>query len=136
RNRRIVVATNIAETSLTIPNIKYVIDPGLARISRYNARTQTHRLPIEPIAQSSASQRAGRCGRVSGGICIRLYGESALLGRLEYTPPEIQRANLAEVILRMLALRLGDIYAFPFLDPPGQQAIQGGFQLLAELGAI
>ena len=136
RNRRIVVATNIAETSLTIPNIKYVIDPGLARISRYNARTQTHRLPIEPIAQSSASQRAGRCGRVSGGICIRLYGESDLLGRLEYTPPEIQRANLAEVILRMLALRLGDIYAFPFLDPPGQQAIQGGFQLLAELGAI
>lgn len=136
RNRRIIVATNIAETSLTIPNIKYVIDPGLARLSRYNARTQTQRLPIEPIAQSSARQRAGRCGRVSGGVCIRLYGESDLLGRLEYTPPEIQRSNLAEVILRMLALRLGDIYAFPFLDPPRPQAIQGGFQLLAELGAI
>ena len=134
--RRIVVATNVAETSLTIPGIRYVIDTGLARLSRYNARTQTHRLPIEPISQSSAQQRAGRCGRVSGGICIRLYSESDFLSRPVYTQPEIQRANLAEVILRMLALKLGDVETFPFIDPPRPQAIQGGFQLLHELGAL
>lgn len=135
-NRRIVVATNVAETSLTIPRIKYVVDTGLARISRYAARTRTQRLPIEPIAKSSALQRAGRCGRVSGGVCLRLYSESDLAGRPAFTTPELQRANLAEVILRMLALKLGDVHAFPFLDPPTPQAVRDGFQLLAELGAI
>ncbi len=135
-NRRIVVATNVAETSLTIPRIKYVVDTGLARISRYATRTRTQRLPIEPIAQSSARQRAGRCGRVSGGICLRLYSESDLMSRPEFTTPELQRANLAEVILRMLALKLGDVHAFPFLDRPTPQAIRDGFQLLTELGAI
>lgn len=135
-NRRIVVATNVAETSLTIPRIKYVVDTGLARISRYAARTRTQRLPIEPISRSSALQRAGRCGRVSGGVCLRLYSEADLAGRPEFTTPELQRANLAEVILRMLALKLGDVHAFPFLDPPTPQAIRDGFQLLAELGAI
>ena len=134
--RRIVIATNIAETSLTIPGIRYVIDPGLARLSRYNPRNQTHRLPIEPISQSSAKQRAGRCGRVAEGVCLRLYTEGDLKHRSEYTQPEIQRSNLAEVILRMLSLRLGDIRSFPFIDPPRPQAINGGFQLLAELGAI
>ena len=135
-NRRIVVATNVAETSLTIPRIKYVIDTGLARISRYASRTRTQRLPIEPIARSSALQRAGRCGRLSGGVCLRLYSESDLANRPEYTTPELQRANLAEVILRMLVLKLGDVHAFPFLDPPTPQAIRDGFQLLGELGAI
>ncbi|MXY97677.1 MAG: ATP-dependent RNA helicase HrpA, partial [Gemmatimonadetes bacterium] len=135
-NRRIVVATNVAETSLTIPRIKYVVDTGLARISRYAARTRTQRLPIEPIAKSSALQRAGRCGRVSGGVCLRLYSEADLAGRPEYTTPELQRANLAEVILRMLALKLGDVHAFPFLDPPTPQAVRDGFGLLVELGAI
>ncbi|MXW05488.1 MAG: ATP-dependent RNA helicase HrpA [Gemmatimonadetes bacterium] len=135
-NRRIVVATNVAETSLTIPRIKYVVDTGLARISRYAARTRTQRLPIEPIAKSSALQRAGRCGRVSGGVCLRLYSEADLESRPEFTTPELQRANLAEVILRMLALKLGDVHAFPFLDPPTPQAIRDGFGLLAELGAI
>lgn len=135
-NRRIVVATNVAETSLTIPNIRYVIDTGLARVSRYNPRTHTHRLPIEAISQSSARQRAGRCGRVMGGVCIRLYSEKDLLGRPVYTQPEIQRANLAEVILRLLSLRLGDVYTFPFIDPPRRQAIHGGFLLLMELGAV
>ncbi len=134
--RRIVVATNIAETSLTIPGIRYVIDTGLARVSRYNARTQTHRLPIEPISQSSARQRSGRCGRVSGGVCIRLYSEADDRSRPLYTQPEIQRANLADVILRMLALRLGDVETFPFIDPPAPQAIRGGFQLLKELDAL
>lgn len=135
-NRRIVVATNVAETSLTIPRIKYVVDTGFARISRYAPRTRTQRLPIEPIAQSSARQRAGRCGRVSGGVCLRLYSESDLQNRPEFTTPELQRANLAEVILRMLALKLGDVHAFPFLDRPTPQAVQAGFQLLTELGAI
>ncbi|MCY3711883.1 MAG: ATP-dependent RNA helicase HrpA [Gemmatimonadetes bacterium] len=135
-NRRIVVATNVAETSLTIPRIKYVVDTGLARISRYAARTRTQRLPIEPIAKSSALQRAGRCGRVSGGVCLRLYSEADLESRPEFTTPELQRANLAEVILRMLALKLGDVHAFPFLDPPTPQAVRDGFGLLVELGAI
>ncbi|NKB67891.1 MAG: ATP-dependent RNA helicase HrpA [Candidatus Latescibacteria bacterium] len=134
--RRIVVATNIAETSLTIPRVRYVIDPGLARISRYNPRTQTQRLPIEPISQSSANQRKGRCGRVEGGICIRLYSEEEFQAKPEYTQPEIQRANLADVILRMLALRLGAVETFPFIDPPKLQAIRGGYQLLEELGAL
>lgn len=134
--RRIVVATNIAETSITIPGIKFVIDTGLARLSRFNPRNQTHRLPIEPISQSSAQQRAGRCGRVQNGVCIRLYDERDFESRPEYTQPEIQRSDLAEVILRMIALRLGNVETFPFLDPPRPQAIQGGFALLKELGAI
>ena len=136
RYRRVVVATNIAETSITIPGIRYVIDTGLARISRYNPRNQTHRLPVEAIAQSSAQQRAGRCGRVQNGVCIRLYDERDFLSRPEYTQAEIQRSDLAEVILRMIALRLGDVETFPFIDPPGAQAIRGGFQLLKALGAI
>jgi ATP-dependent helicase HrpA len=134
--RRVVVATNIAETSLTIPGIRYVVDTGLARISRYNPRTQTQRLPIEAISQSSARQREGRCGRLEGGVCIRLYSEQEFESRTEYTQPEIQRANLAEVILRMMALKLGDVESFPFIDPPRPQSIQGGFLLLKELGAL
>lgn len=134
--RRVVVATNIAETSLTIPGVRFVIDTGLARISRYNPRTQTQRLPIESISQSSAMQRQGRCGRVQDGTCVRLYSEEDFGSRDEYTQPEIQRANLADVILRMLDLEFGDIEAFPFIDPPTKQAIQGGYQLLEELGAI
>jgi len=134
--RRIVVATNIAETSLTIPGIRYVVDPGLARISRYNPRTQTQRLPIEPISQSSARQREGRCGRLEGGICIRLYSEQEFDSRPEFTQPEIHRANLAEVILRMMALKLGDVASFPFIDAPRPQSIQGGYLLLKELGAL
>ena len=135
-NRRVVVATNIAETSLTIPRIRYVIDAGLARLSRYNPRTHTQRLPIEAISQSSARQREGRCGRVSDGICVRLYSEQDFLSRPEYTQPEIQRANLAEVILRMINLNLGEIEAFPFIDPPSKQAIAGGLQLLRVLNAL
>ena len=136
RYRRVVVATNIAETSITIPGIRYVIDTGLARISRYNPRNQTHRLPVEAISQSSAMQRAGRCGRVQNGVCLRLYDERDFLSRPEYTQAEIQRSDLAEVILRMIALRLGDVETFPFIDPPGDQAIRGGFQALKALGAI
>ena len=134
--RRVVIATNIAETSLTIPNIRYVVDTGLARVSRYNPRTHTQRLPIEAIAQSSAEQRKGRCGRVADGTCIRLYDEKDFLTRPEFAQPEIQRANLAEVILRMIDLNLGDIERFPFIDPPQKGAIAGGFQLLHALGAI
>ena len=136
RYRRIVVATNIAETSITIPGIRYVIDTGLARISRHNPRNQTHRLPVEEISQSSARQRTGRCGRVQNGVCIRLYDEKSFLARPEYTQPEIQRSDLAEVILRMIALRLGDVETFPFIDPPRSQAIQGGFNVLRALDAI
>ena len=136
RYRRIVVATNIAETSITIPGIRYVIDTGLARISRHNPRNQTHRLPVEEISQSSARQRAGRCGRVQNGVCIRLYDEKSFLARPEYTQPEIQRSDLAEVILRMIALRLGDVETFPFIDPPRSHAIQGGFSVLRALDAI
>jgi ATP-dependent helicase HrpA len=134
--RKVVVATNIAETSLTIPGIRYVIDSGLARISRYNPRTRTKRLPIEPVSQSSANQRKGRSGRVEDGICIRLYSEADFTERPPYTQPEIQRANLAEVILRMKAFRLGEIETFPFLNPPSPGAIQGGYTLLQELGAL
>ncbi|HEY4415163.1 MAG TPA: ATP-dependent RNA helicase HrpA, partial [Verrucomicrobiae bacterium] len=135
-HRKIVVATNIAETSLTIPGIRYVIDSGLARISRYNARTRTKRLPVEPVSQSSANQRKGRSGRVQNGVCIRLYSEEDFLERPPYTQPEIQRSNLAEVILRMKAYRLGDIETFPFVNPPLPTAIQGGYTLLQELGAL
>jgi ATP-dependent helicase HrpA len=134
--RKIVVATNIAETSLTIPGIRYVIDTGLARISRYNPRNRTRRLPIEPISQSSANQRKGRAGRVREGVCIRLYSEADFYARPPYTQPEIQRSNLAEVILRMKASRLGEIETFPFLNPPTPNAIQGGYTLLIELGAL
>ncbi|MBL9134269.1 MAG: ATP-dependent RNA helicase HrpA [Verrucomicrobiales bacterium] len=134
--RRIVVSTNIAETSLTIPGIRYVIDSGLARMSRYNPRTRTRRLPIEPISRSSADQRKGRAGRVQAGVCIRLYSEEDFEKRSPFTQPEIQRANLAEVILRMKAFHLGDIETFPFLNPPTPAAIQAGYTLLHELGAL
>jgi ATP-dependent helicase HrpA len=134
--RKIVVATNIAETSLTIPGIRYVVDAGFARISRYNPRTRTKRLPVEKISQSSANQRKGRAGRVQDGICIRLYSEEDFNERPAYTQPEIQRSNLAEVILRMKAFRLGDIETFPFVNPPPPAAIDGGYKLLQELGAL
>ena len=134
--RKVVVATNIAETSLTIPGIRYVIDAGLARISRYNPRTRTKRLPIEPVSQSSANQRKGRAGRVQAGVCIRLYAEEDFNERPLFTQPEIQRANLAEVILRMKAFHLGDIETFPFVQPPTPAAIANGYALLQELGAL
>ncbi len=134
--RRVVIATNVAETSLTIPRISVVIDTGLARISRYNARTRTRRLPIEPISQSSANQRAGRAGRVRDGLCIRLYDEEEFAKRPRFTQPEILRSNLAEVILRMKAFHLGEVESFPFLNPPQAQAIRGGYTLLEELGAL
>jgi ATP-dependent helicase HrpA len=134
--RKIVIATNIAETSLTIPGIRYVIDAGLARISRYNPRTRIKRLPIEPVSQSSANQRKGRAGRVREGVCIRLYSEEDFNSRPPFTQPEIQRANLAEVILRMKAFHLGDIETFPFVQPPTSSAIANGYALLQELGAL
>ncbi|NHB95656.1 ATP-dependent RNA helicase HrpA [Photorhabdus stackebrandtii] len=134
--RRIVLATNVAETSLTVPGIKYVIDTGYARISRYSYRTKVQRLPIEPISQASANQRKGRCGRVSDGICIRLYSEDDFLSRSEFTDPEILRTNLASVILQMTSIGLGDIGAFPFVQPPDKRNIQDGVRLLEELGAI
>ena len=134
--RRIVLATNVAETSITVPGIRYVIDPGKARISRYSYRSKVQRLPIEKIAQSSANQRAGRCGRLSDGICIRLYSAEDFQARPLFTPPEIQRTNLASVILQMRQLGLGDPSDFPFIDPPDQRFINDGFRLLLELGAI
>src|SRR6266496_2087518 len=134
--RRIVLATNVAETSLTVPGITYVIDPGTARISRYSHRLKVQRLPIEPVSQASANQRKGRCGRTSDGICIRLYDEADFLGRPEFTDPEILRTNLASVILQMTALGLGDLAAFPFIDPPDRRAVNDGVQLLQELGAL
>jgi len=134
--RRVVIATNVAETSITIPRIGVVIDTGLARMSRYNPRTRTKRLPVEPISQSSANQRAGRAGRVRDGLCIRLYDRDDFEKRPRFTQPEIQRANLAEVILRMKAFGLGDIETFPFLNPPSPQAIRAGYKLLEELGAV
>ncbi|MGW5178889.1 ATP-dependent RNA helicase HrpA [Streptomyces sp. NPDC004082] len=134
--RRIVLATNVAETSLTVPGIKYVIDPGTARISRYSHRTKVQRLPIEPVSQASANQRKGRCGRTSDGICIRLYSEDDFLSRPEFTDAEILRTNLASVILQMTAAGLGDIEKFPFIDPPDHRNIRDGVQLLQELGAL
>ncbi|WP_344446855.1 ATP-dependent RNA helicase HrpA [Kitasatospora nipponensis] len=135
-SRRIVLATNVAETSLTVPGIKYVIDPGTARISRYSHRTKVQRLPIEAVSQASANQRKGRCGRTSDGICIRLYSEEDFLARPEFTDAEILRTNLASVILQMTAAGLGDIAAFPFLDPPDSRNIKDGVNLLHELGAL
>ena len=134
--RRIVLATNVAETSLTVPGIRYVIDPGLARISRFSQRLKVQRLPIEAISQASANQRAGRCGRVADGICIRLYAEDDFNSRPEFTDPEILRTNLASVLLQMASLDLGDIRRFPFLDPPDSRAIADGTNLLRELGAL
>ncbi|HDY7995983.1 TPA: ATP-dependent RNA helicase HrpA [Vibrio vulnificus] len=134
--RRIVLATNVAETSLTVPGIKYVIDPGTARISRYSYRTKVQRLPIEPVSQASANQRKGRCGRVQEGICICLYSEDDFNSRPEFTDPEILRTNLASVILQMTALGLGDIEAFPFVEAPDKRNILDGVRLLEELGAI
>ncbi|MBX6384646.1 MAG: ATP-dependent RNA helicase HrpA [Microbispora sp.] len=136
KGRRIVLATNVAETSLTVPGIKYVIDPGTARISRYSHRLKVQRLPIEPISQASANQRKGRCGRTSDGVCIRLYSEEDFLSRPEFTDPEILRTNLASVILQMASLGLGDIEAFPFVEPPDSRQIRDGINLLLELGAI
>lgn len=134
--RKVIVATNVAETSITIPGIKYVIDTGVARIPRYSPRTRTTSLPVMEISRSSADQRKGRCGRVANGICIRLYDEASYEGRPLFTLPEILRANLAEVILRMLSLKLGRVETFPFVDPPSPQSISDGFQTLMELGAI
>ena len=134
--RRVVLATNVAETSLTVPGIKYVVDPGAARISRYSHRLKVQRLPIEPVSQASANQRKGRCGRTSDGICIRLYEEQDFLARPEFTDPEILRTNLASVILQMTAIGLGDIGAFPFIDPPDRRNITDGVNLLRELGAL
>ena len=134
--RRVVVATNVAETSITIPRVRYVIDTGLARISRYNPRTRTKRLPVEAVSQSSANQRAGRAGRVQDGVCIRLYSQEDFDKRDRFTMPEIQRANLAEVILRMKAFKLGEIETFPFLNPPASAAIRAGYDLLHELGSL
>ncbi|HET8561140.1 MAG TPA: ATP-dependent RNA helicase HrpA, partial [Marmoricola sp.] len=134
--RRVVLATNVAETSLTVPGIRYVIDTGLARISRYSSRTKVQRLPIEPISQASANQRSGRCGRVEAGIAIRLYSEEDFLGRPEFTDPEILRTGLASVILQMASLGLGDMARFPFVDPPDQRNVRAGLQLLEELGAL
>ncbi len=134
--RRIVLATNVAETSLTVPGIRYVVDPGTARISRYSRRTKVQRLPIEPISQASAAQRAGRSGRTAPGVCIRLYSEEDFESRPRYTDPEILRTNLAAVILQMAALKLGDIGDFGFLDPPDARSIRDGVRLLQELGAF
>ncbi|WP_082881527.1 MULTISPECIES: ATP-dependent RNA helicase HrpA [Eikenella] len=134
--RRIVLATNVAETSLTVPGIKYVIDTGLARVKRYSARAKVEQLHVEKISQAAARQRSGRCGRVSAGVCIRLFSEEDFNSRTEFTDPEIVRSNLAAVILRMAALKLGDVSAFPFLEAPDQRYINDGFQVLLELGAV
>ncbi len=135
-SRRIVLATNVAETSLTVPGIKYVIDAGLARMNRYSTRAKVEQLQIEKISQAAAKQRAGRCGRVSNGICVRLYSETDFDGRPEFTEPEILRSSLASVILRMAALRLGDVTEFPFIEPPSTRLIADGYLLLQELGAV
>ena len=130
------LATNVAETSLTVPGIRYVIDPGTARISRYSHRTKVQRLPIEPVSQASARQRSGRCGRTSDGIAIRLYTEADFEARPEFTDPEILRTNLASVLLQMAALDLGDVADFPFVDPPDRRAVADGIALLEELHAL
>ena len=134
--RRVVLATNVAETSLTVPGIRYVVDSGVARISRYSLRTKVQRLPVEPVSQASANQRAGRCGRLGPGIAIRLYSEEDFLGRPEFTDPEILRTNLASVILQMRSLGLGDLARFPFVEPPDRRNVSSGLQLLEELGAL
>ncbi|MEG1736507.1 MAG: DUF3418 domain-containing protein, partial [Comamonas sp.] len=134
--RRIVLATNVAETSLTVPGIRYVIDAGTARVKRYSFRSKVEQLLVEPISQAAANQRAGRCGRVANGICIRLYDEASFVSRDRFTDPEILRSSLAGVILRMKALGLGDVVHFPFLEAPSGRAIADGYQLLAELGAV
>lgn len=134
--RRIVLATNVAETSLTVPGIRYVVDTGLARVKRYSYRNKVEQLQIESISQAAANQRAGRCGRVADGVCVRLYEESDFVGRVRFTDPEILRSSLAAVILRMKALRLTDIESFPFIEPPLGRAIADGYQLLQELGAV
>jgi ATP-dependent helicase HrpA len=136
RKPKIVVATNIAETSITVPGIRYVVDSGLARISQYNARARTTSLPVTRIAKASCEQRKGRCGRVGPGVCIRLYSEEDFLDRPEHTLPELKRSNLAEVILQMIDLQLGSPETFPFLDPPFKNSIREGFRTLVELGAI
>jgi ATP-dependent helicase HrpA len=136
KDRKIIVATNIAETSITIPGIRYVVDTGLARISQYTPKSRITALPVVPISQSSADQRKGRCGRMENGVCIRLFSEEDYFLRPLYTKPEILRSNLAEVILRMLFLKLGNVDQFPFIDPPHEKSIQDGFKLLLELGAI
>ncbi|OUR63712.1 ATP-dependent RNA helicase HrpA [Methylophaga sp. 42_25_T18] len=135
-HRRIILATNVAETSLTVPGIRYVIDPGYARISRYSVRNKVQRLPIEKISQSSANQRSGRCGRVAAGICIRLYDEDDFINRQDFTDPEVLRTNLASVILQMSSLKLGEPAKFPFINPPPEKMINDGFRLLEELGAV
>jgi len=135
-SRRIVLATNVAETSLTVPGIKYVIDAGLARMNRYSTRAKVEQLQIEKISQAAAKQRAGRCGRVSSGICVRLYSEEDFNGRPEFTEPEILRSSLASVILRMAALKLGDVTEFPFIEAPSSRLISDGYLLLQELGAV
>ena len=134
--RRIVLSTNVAETSLTVPGIRYVVDVGFARINRYSPRTKVQRLEIEPISRASADQRKGRCGRIGSGVCVRLYAEEDFNTRTQYTDPEIVRANLASVILQMASLRLGDVERFPFLDPPDPRAIRDGYETLHELGAV
>ena len=136
RGRRVVLSTNVAETSITVPGVRYVVDAGTARISRYSRRLKVQRLPIEPVSQASANQRAGRCGRVAPGICIRLYTEEDFDTRDEFTEPEILRTNLASVILQMTAIGLGDVGRFPFVEPPDRQAIRDGYLLLDELGAL
>ncbi len=136
RGMRVVLATNVAETSLTVPGIRYVIDPGEARLSRYSYRTKVQRLPIEAISRASADQRKGRCGRVAAGVCLRLYSEQDFEGRDEFTEPEIRRTNLAAVILQMLQLRLGRVEDFPFINPPDPRLVRDGYKLLEELGAV
>ncbi|MDE2299120.1 MAG: ATP-dependent RNA helicase HrpA, partial [Burkholderiales bacterium] len=136
RARRIVLATNVAETSLTVPGVQFVVDAGTARVKRYSYRNKVEQLLVEPISQAAANQRAGRCGRVSNGICIRLYDEQDFAGRPKFSDPEILRSSLAGVILRMKSLNLGTVEDFPFLEPPPRRAIADGYQLLAELGAV
>ncbi len=136
RGLRVVLSTNVAETSVTVPGIRFVIDPGEARISRYSYRTRVQRLPIEPVSRASADQRRGRCGRVGPGVCLRLYSEEDYLSRPEFTDPEIKRSNLAAVVLQMLHLGLGDVEQFPFIEPPDPRLIRDGYRLLDELGAV
>ena len=135
-NARVVLATNVAETSLTVPGIRYVVDSGLARVKRYSWRNKVEQLRIEPVSRASANQRAGRCGRVGPGVCIRLYDELDFNARAPFTDPEVLRSSLASVILRMKALKLDDIEQFPFVEAPPGRAVADGYHLLQELGAI